>query len=144
VYRFVQRRCAGAAERSLRLRLVETVADWLRGLHERGIEHRDLKGSNLLVRECGTGFELFLVDLARVRFGRRVSEARRLEALAQLNASLPLAVARTERLRFLARYAAAASRAERARLFRAVDALTRARKAVWDRGYAGRELADPR
>jgi hypothetical protein len=53
-------------------------------------------------------------------------------------------VGRTERLRFLARYAPAASRAERARLFRAVDALTRARKAVWDPGYAGRELADPR
>jgi tRNA A-37 threonylcarbamoyl transferase component Bud32 len=144
VNRFVLRCCAGAAERSRRLRLVEAVADWLRSLHERGIEHRDLKGSNLLVRERGSRFELLLVDLARVRFPRRVRMAHRLEALAQLNASLPLAVGRTERLRFLARYAPAASRAERARLFRAVDALTRARKCVWDPGYAGHELADPR
>ena len=144
VNRFVLRRCAGPAERALRLRLIDAVAERLRSLHERGVEHRDLKGSNLLVRLRGADFELFLVDLAEVRFSRRVGEAHRLEALAQLNASLPLAVGRTERLRCLTRYAPSASRAERARLFRAVDALTRARKCVWDPGYAGRELADPR
>jgi tRNA A-37 threonylcarbamoyl transferase component Bud32 len=143
VNRFVLRRCAGSAERALRLRLIDAVAERLRSLHELGVEHRDLKGSNLLVRERGMELELFLVDLAEVRFSRRVSEAHRLEALAQLNASLPLAVGRTERLRCLARYAPSASRAERARLFRAIDALTRARNCVWDPGYAGRELADP-
>lgn len=142
VNRFVLRRCTGTA-RARRLRLIDAVADWLRTLHERGVEHRDLKGSNLLVREDGERFELFLVDLAEVRFPRRVREARRLEALAQLNASVPLAVGRSERLRFLARYAPTASRAERARRFRALDRLTRARKCVWDPGYAGRELRDP-
>jgi serine/threonine protein kinase len=142
VNRFVLRRCSGAAGRALRLRLVDALAAFLRTLHARGVEHRDLKGSNLLVRERGDGFEFFLVDLAEVRFPRRAREARRLEALAQLNASTPLVVGRGERLRFLARYAPLAPRAERARLFRAVDRLTRARKCVWDPGYAGRELAD--
>ena len=143
VNRYVLRRCVGAAARARRLRLADAVADHLRSLHERGIEHRDLKGSNLLVRERGAGFELFLVDLAEVRFSRHVGEAHRLEALAQLNASMPLAVRPTERLRFMARYAPGASRRERARWFRAVDRLSRARKCVWDPGYAGRELIDP-
>jgi tRNA A-37 threonylcarbamoyl transferase component Bud32 len=142
VNRFVLRRCAGSAARARRLRLVDALAGWLRALHARGVEHRDLKGSNLLVRERGEGFEFFLVDLAEVRFSRRIREARRLEALAQLNASMPLSVRPSERLRFLARYAPGASRAERARLFRAVERLTRARKCVWEPGYAGRELAD--
>jgi hypothetical protein len=55
---------------------------------------------------------------------------------------MPLSVGPGERLRFLARYAPGASRAERARLFRAVERLTRARKCVWEPGYSGRELAD--
>jgi tRNA A-37 threonylcarbamoyl transferase component Bud32 len=144
VNRYVLQRCAGDAARGRRLRLLDAVADQLRSLHERGIEHRDLKGSNLLVREREAGFELFLVDLAEVRFSARVVEKQRLEALAQLNASTPLVVGRSERLHFLTRYAPGASRRERARLFRAVDRLTRARKCVWDPGYAGRELADPK
>jgi serine/threonine protein kinase len=144
VNRYVLQHCAGNAARARRLRLLDAVADLLRSLHERGIEHRDLKGSNLLVRERGAGFELFLVDLAEVRFSARVGEARRLEALAQLNASVPLAVGRSERLRFLVRYAPGAGRRERARLFRAVERLTRTRKCVWDADYAGRELVDPR
>lgn len=144
VNRFVLRRCAGDAARALRLRLVDDVAAWLRALHEGGVEHRDLKGSNLLVRERESGFDLFIVDLAEVRFSKRVRESHRLEALAQLNASMPLAVQRSERLRFLAHYAPGAGRAERARLFRAVDRLTRVRGCVWEAGYTGRELADPR
>jgi tRNA A-37 threonylcarbamoyl transferase component Bud32 len=143
VNRYVLRRGSGAASRAERLRLLDAAADQLRSLHERGVEHRDLKGSNLLVRERDGGFEFFLVDLAAVRCVRRVREARRLEALAQLNASTPLAVGRSERLRFLTRYAPGASRPERARRFRAVDRLTRARKCVWHPDYAGRELADP-
>jgi len=143
VNRYVLRCCVGSAARVRRLRLLDAVADRLRSLHERGIEHRDLKGSNLLVRECDTGFELFLVDLAEVRFSARVTEAHRLEALAQLNASMPLAVRRSERLRFLARYAPGTSRSQRARRFRVVERLTRARNCVWDVGYSGRELTDP-
>jgi tRNA A-37 threonylcarbamoyl transferase component Bud32 len=136
-------RYALRATRAKRRRLLDAVADWLRALHARGIAHGDLKGSNLLVRERGDGFELLPVDLAALRFRRRLCEASRLEALAQLNASTPLAVTRAERLRFLARYAPDAGRAERARLFRSVERLSRARGCVWDPDYAGRELADP-
>ena len=126
-----------------RRRLVDAVAFFLAFVHARGVSHADLKGSNLLVRERGDRFELFLVDLAAVRCGREVSEAERIEALAQLSASTPLAVSRTERLRFLARYAPDATRTERARWFRAVEARSRTRSCVWDPDYRGFELRDP-
>jgi tRNA A-37 threonylcarbamoyl transferase component Bud32 len=126
-----------------RRRLVDAVAAFLASLHARGVSHADLKGSNLLVRERGEDFELFVVDLAAVRCRREVSEAERIEALAQLNASTPLAVTRSERLRFLARYAPGAARAERARWFRAIEVRSRARGCVWDPDYRGFELRDP-
>jgi tRNA A-37 threonylcarbamoyl transferase component Bud32 len=143
VNRYAQRRCASRAGRTRRLRLVDAVADHIRSLHERGIEHRDLKGSNLLVRERGEGFELFLVDLAEVRFTGKVCETHRVEALAQLNASTPLEVGPRERLRFLARYEPGQSRAARVRRFRAIERRSRQRGCVWDPGYTGHELADP-
>jgi tRNA A-37 threonylcarbamoyl transferase component Bud32 len=125
-----------------RRQLVLRSAEFLSALHARGICHADLKGSNLLVREQGAGFELFLIDLAALRFVRRVRETARLEALAQLNASTPRVVTRAARLRFLARYAPTASQSERARWFRAVERRSRARGCVWDPGYAGVELVD--
>jgi serine/threonine protein kinase len=128
---------------SRRRALVDAVADWLRALHAGGIEHRDLKGSNLLVREVGGAFELLPVDLAELRIGTSISEARRAEALAQLSASTPLVVSRTERFRFVLRYLAEPTRERGRRLFRSAERLTRKRKCVWDPGYAGRELADP-
>ncbi len=125
-----------------RRQLVLQVAEFLSALHSQGICHADLKGSNLLVREHGKAFELFLIDLAALRFRESVSETARVEALAQLNASTPLEVTRAARLRFLARYAPTASRAERARWFRAVERRSRTRSCVWDPDYAGVELAD--
>jgi heptose I phosphotransferase len=143
VNRYVLGCGAGAPGRARRRALVDAVADWLRALHGAGIEHRDLKGSNLLVREVGERLELFPVDLAAVRFGARVPEARRAEALAQLSASTPLVVSRSERLRFVARYLADPTRERVRRLFRRADRLTRARGCVWDPDYGGRELVDP-
>ncbi len=95
-----------------------------------------------MLREHGEGFELYLIDLAALRFVPSVSEAARIDALAQLNASTPLTVTRAERLRFLAHYAPSSSRADRARWFRAVEQRSRTRKCVWDPDYAGVELAD--
>jgi tRNA A-37 threonylcarbamoyl transferase component Bud32 len=138
----VNRLALGAA-RDERRRLVDAVAAFVASLHERGVSHGDLKGSNLLVRARGGAFEPYLVDLAEVRLRRAVPEAERIEALAQLSASTPLAVTRAERLRFLARYAPGATRPERARWFRAIERRGRARGCVWDPGYEGLELRDP-
>jgi hypothetical protein len=143
VNRFVMGREFGSQGWVRRRALVDAVADWLHALHAGGIEHRDLKGSNLLVREVGSSFELLPVDLAAVRIGRSVSETRRAEALAQLCASTPLAVSRAERFRFVVRYLAEPTRERSRRLFRSAERLTRERSCVWDPAYAGRELEDP-
>ncbi len=136
-------RYALRASDARRRQLIDAAAAFLAALHARGVAHADLKGSNLLVRERGEGFELFLVDLAAVRCRGSLSEAERIEALAQLSASTPLAVTRSERLRFLAHYLGGAARAERARWFRAVEARSRTRGCVWDTDYRGFELEDP-
>jgi tRNA A-37 threonylcarbamoyl transferase component Bud32 len=131
------------AQPAERRRLVAAAAEFVASVHAHGVSHADLKGSNLLVRDRDGGFELFLVDLAEVRLAGAVGEAERIEALAQLSASTPLVVTRAERLRFLARYAPDASRAERARWFRAIERRGRARGCVWDPDYQGVELRDP-
>ncbi len=79
----------------------------LRAMHEAEVAHRDLKSPNLLVEEHAHGwrFPLADVDGARPRY-RAISWARRLRDLGRLAASLP--IARTERLRILAAYAAVA------------------------------------
>lgn len=74
------------------------------GLHRRGVDHGDLKCTNLHL--VGPSREPHLVDLEGVRF-RRLSDEKRLAALAQLNASLPDAVPAAARRRAFARYAAA-------------------------------------
>ena len=73
-------------------------------LHRRGVDHGDLKCTN--VHLVGPEREPHLVDLEGVRF-RPLSDDARLDALAQLNASLPDAVPAPVRRRAFARYAAA-------------------------------------
>ena len=59
-------------------------------LHRRGVDHGDLKITNLLfVPGAEGGIDAYLVDLEAVRFRRRLADRPRIEALAQLNASLP-------------------------------------------------------
>ena len=57
-------------------------------LHRTQVDHGDLKATNVLLRRAARGLEPALVDLEGVRFPRRLSEARRIAALAELNASL--------------------------------------------------------
>ncbi len=76
----------------------------LRDLHRAAADHGDLKASHIFL---GHARGPRLVDLEGVRFRRRLSERRRLRALAQLNASLPDAIPAELRLRGFRRYAAA-------------------------------------
>lgn len=93
-------------ETASRNRLRDRVADWLGGLHRRGIYHGDLKGSNVLVREDVDPVSLPLIDTDRVAFfPGPVDDRRRVKNLAQLGASMPVMVTQRERLRFIRRYA---------------------------------------
>lgn len=96
-----------AADREAQARLRDACADWLADLHGRGIYHGDLKGVNVLVDEDAHVPRFHLIDTDRCRFfARPVDQRRRVKNLAQLAASIPICVTRTERLRWYRRYAA--------------------------------------
>jgi tRNA A-37 threonylcarbamoyl transferase component Bud32 len=76
-------------------------------LHRRGVDHGDLKASHIYVRAHADGIATGLLDLDGVRFHGRLTEARRLRALAQLNASLPDAFPDAARRTAFRRYAGA-------------------------------------
>jgi len=87
------------------------VAAALRGLlfhlHLRGIEHGDLKSTHVHIRGSGETAEPRVIDLEGVRFSRHLSDARRIEALAELNASLPDRFSGSRRRRLFEAYSAA-------------------------------------
>ncbi len=88
-------------------RLLDTLVDLLLRLHRRHAVHGDLKASHIAVSCEGADWIPRPLDLEGVRFPRRLSEAERILALAQLNASLPDAVPARERHRAFLRYARA-------------------------------------
>jgi tRNA A-37 threonylcarbamoyl transferase component Bud32 len=75
-------------------------------LHRRGVDHGDLKCTNVIL-EGAPPYAAKLLDLESVRFPRRLADAARIDALAQINASLPDAVPNDARLRAWRRYAGA-------------------------------------
>jgi len=92
-----------SAGRADKWEIVETLARWVRLMHDRGVSHRDLKAANILVtaaRECQ------FIDLVGVRFRQTVPRRIRVRDLARLNASFVSVpeVSRTDRLRFLRVY----------------------------------------
>ena len=101
------RRLYGGGTRSEQARLRQASADWLADLHARGIYHGDVKALHVLVEQgdlVDGGPEaprFVLIDTDRLKLlGARVGVARRLKNLAQLDASIPVTVTRTERLRW--------------------------------------------
>lgn len=77
-------------------------------LHDRGVVHGDLQAHHVYLRREAERLRPLLLDLEGVRFPRRLSDARRVQALVELNASLPDAlVGARERRRLFQRYAAA-------------------------------------
>lgn len=123
---------AGPGRLAARRGLVAALAAAVRGLHRAGIHHHDLKANNLLMAPAAPAHRVWFLDLDRVTFGTPPGVAARQKALAQLNASMPASLTRTDRLRFLHAYAKGdpAFRDLRARA-RAIQALTIARRHVW-------------
>lgn len=76
-------------------------------LHRAGVDHGDLKATHILLPQKADALVPHLIDLEGVRFANRLDDARRLRALAELNASLPDAYPAALRRRAFRRYAAA-------------------------------------
>lgn len=87
-----------------RAQALQALGPWLVRLHLRGVDHGDLKATHLFARADRPADAPALIDLEGIRFPRALSEARRLRALAELNASLPDEWPSAERLRVFARY----------------------------------------
>ena len=75
--------CVRATTHSALSDLIDAAGRLVRTMHERGVNHRDLKAANVLVSPAGCS----LIDLVGVRVGSSVSRARRVQNLARLNAS---------------------------------------------------------
>ena len=103
--------------------VLEDLAHLVRDLHRRGLSHRDLKASNVLVvaepssslqsassepldHWPQTASRVWFIDLVGVRRHRWLSRPRKVRNLARLNASFlqQSAISRTDRLRFLLLY----------------------------------------
>jgi len=128
-----------------RRRLLAAVGDLVGRLHAMGIDHPDLKPSNLLV---GADGELALLDLDALMPPRRLSFRRRVRALGQLEAyarDLHPWLGRADRARVLRAYLAHAPalRGERRRLVREAGAWAQRRIDRWSRRDRGERRAYP-
>jgi tRNA A-37 threonylcarbamoyl transferase component Bud32 len=85
-------------------RVVEALVGLVTALHRFGVDHGDLKATHVFLDEAGRAA---LVDLEGVRFRARLSDAQRMRALVELNASLPDTLPVELRRRAFARYARA-------------------------------------
>lgn len=89
---------------------------FVRGLHEDGIFHLDLKGGNILAARDSAGFRFHVIDLGRVRFGE-VPRNDRAFNLGQVYASLLGLFSRAEYLRGFKAYWRGDPTGARARAF---------------------------
>jgi len=89
--------------------VLAVLARFAATLRRLGVDHGDLKGGNVYLRQGLSGrLQVRLIDLERVVFRRRVGEGRAIRALAQLNASLPDTYPAPARSQAFALYARAA------------------------------------
>lgn len=131
--------------RAARRRLLAAVGDLVGRLHAAGVDHPDLKPSNLLVGEGGS---LTLLDLDALVPPRRLTARRRVRALGQLEAFardlLPW-LSRTDRWRVLRAYLALhpSLGPRRAGLVREIDAWACRRIEEWSRRDRGERRTYP-
>jgi tRNA A-37 threonylcarbamoyl transferase component Bud32 len=86
-------------------RFIAALAGFIRNLHDKGIYHADLKSNNILVGEEADSWRLYVVDLDRLRCGRRLSFEERANNLAQINASVADCITPADRMLFFRHYA---------------------------------------
>lgn len=83
---------------------IENLVRLIKAMYRRGIFSYDLKANNIMVQSNNGRWEFNILDLDRVTFTRRVSLARQMKNLAQLNAATPRIITRTDRMRFFNYY----------------------------------------
>ncbi len=103
------------SRRKAKIALIRKLAAILKKMHIDGFSHRDMKASNILLRNITTenkneinpdDIQIILVDLDGLKLKRRVSEKDKLRTLARLSVSADLSpyITLTDRARFLKIY----------------------------------------
>ena len=89
-------------------KLLGKLAPFLRDIHEKGFCHYDLHAGNILIRfkeeQNVTGYDLFLMDLHRVKIFRSISINKRMFNLAQIFNSLSSIMTKSDKLYFIRSY----------------------------------------
>jgi hypothetical protein len=130
---------AGAGER------VDALARLVLSLHGAGATHADLTAGNVLLARGPDGLAARLVDLEDARIPRRLGDAARARALAQLNASVPDWIPDGLRGRAFRRYATwLPFRAPRERILARVVAASLARRHHWSGRAASEARSEPK
>lgn len=117
--------------------ILRDLARLLSGLHSKGIYHRDLKGSNILIQNWdGDQRRIFLVDLDRVEERPRIPVSKRIKNLLQVRRG---AWSLKERIYFFMRYAelCCASKKDAKALVRKVLAVRRKLRRAAKRPQSG-------
>lgn len=102
-------RIEAASAHGVKESIIDVIVEFVVALEKKGLAHRDLKASNILLERWDGGGErvrLWVVDLDGLRTGKRRIVPRRSQPLMRLAASLLgySAVTRTDYGRFLKRY----------------------------------------
>ncbi len=128
---YVRRAFAPGAPSGTKRDFIRAAAGFLRACYSAGVLHLDMKASNVLVRETGDGWSFILLDLAAVRFHKEIPFSWKLINLAQLNASTPLALSWTDRLRLLRHLAQEERTLYERPAVNEIARLTRGRGCIW-------------
>lgn len=131
---YVRRALGRTASPAWRRAFLRAAAQFLGRCYRAGVFHSDLKSSNVFVREGAAGaWDFILIDLAAVRVPWRVRVKDQRLNLAQLNASVPLEVTWSDRLRFVRALADGDAALAGRPALEAVARITRARRCLWAR-----------
>jgi tRNA A-37 threonylcarbamoyl transferase component Bud32 len=87
-----------------RRHFIQIFSQWLSRFHQTGLYHRDMKTCNLLISEIGGTWTFHLLDLEDLLLDENVKEKKLFKSFLQLNTSIPKAISRADRLRFLKGY----------------------------------------
>jgi tRNA A-37 threonylcarbamoyl transferase component Bud32 len=116
-------------DRTLRRRVFDALARFIRRMHDAGLATPDLFTRHIFVDAAGAEPEFCLIDLARLDRAKKLSPSQRARNLAALNVTAPLrCVATRERVRFLKLYAGSTRKPLARLIARRIEHLLRRRK----------------
>lgn len=100
--------CLSVGKESEKKTLLDKLAMFIRDIHEKGFCHYDLHAGNILIKfkeeQNVAGYELYLMDLHRVKIFKSVSASKRMFNLAQIFNSLSSIMTKADKLNFIRSY----------------------------------------